>query len=463
MKGATRPAGALRDWKLPMSSKRSALLTSEQKAANAMLKPTRARHWVVVFALALAMIMYIQRVAISQAAGPISSELQLDKSQMGLVFGAFGLSYALFELPMGLLGDRLGVRRILTQVVLAWSLFTALTGAAWNLASLWTIRFLFGAGEAGCFPNLTRMLSAWLPMGERIRAQALMWAFGRWGGAAAPPLAYFVIKLVGWRLGFVALAMLGLVWCAFFLAWFKNDPAEHKAVNRAELDMLEHSRDLVLRDHGVAWYRLLFQRDVFFLSLQYFCFSYTWYFYVTWLPTWLLQARGQSPNVAAGYAVLPLLFGGVGSIVSGMLPLAISRRWVAFAGFSMTGILLGIIPHVMNTGLAMGLMAAASFCSDLTMPISWNACVDIGKQYTATVAATMNMLGNFAGFVAPVVGGIVLDRTGNDWNPVLYMMVVSAFVSASCWLFLDPSQAGKVKATLLAADRASNSAKDNVR
>jgi ACS family glucarate transporter-like MFS transporter len=134
------------------------------------MKPTRARYWVVGFALTLAMIMYIQRVAISVAAVPISAELHLTNTQMGSIFGAFGLSYAFFELPMGLAGDRLGVRRVLTQVVLAWSFFTAVTGAAWSFVSLWAIRFLFGAGEAGCFPNLTRMLSAWLPLGERVKA-----------------------------------------------------------------------------------------------------------------------------------------------------------------------------------------------------------------------------------------------------------------------------------------------------
>ena len=116
------------------------------------MKPTRARYWVVVFALTLAVLSYVQRVAISVAAVPISRELHLNNAQMGWVFGAFGLSYAIFELPMGLAGDRLGVRRVLTQVVLAWSFFTALTGAAWNAASLIAIRFLFGAGEAGCFP-----------------------------------------------------------------------------------------------------------------------------------------------------------------------------------------------------------------------------------------------------------------------------------------------------------------------
>jgi MFS family permease len=404
------------------------------------MKPTRARYWVVVFALTLAMIMYIQRVAISAAAPYITAEFHLTDTQMGMAFSAFALSYALMEIPMGLLGDKLGVRRILTQVVLLWSVFTALTGAAWNLTSLLVIRFLFGTGEAGCFPNLTRMLSAWLPVGERIKAQALMWAFGRWGGALAPPVAIFAISSLGWRWGFVALSLLGLAWVVFFLPWFKNDPAEHKSVNAAELALLEGSRALVLHDHGMPWYRLLLQRDIAFLGLQYFGFSYTWYFYVTWLPTWLQRVHGLTKLETAGYAMLPLALGGVGSIVSGMLPLSIPRRWVAIGGFTVTGILILIIPGVPDVRVAMALMALASFSSDLTMPISWNTCVEIGKQYTATVASTMNMLGNFAGFAAPLLGGIILDHTNHDWNMVLRTMAAAAFLSAVCWLFIDPDK-----------------------
>ena len=309
------------------------------------MKPTHARYWVVVFALALAMIMYIQRVAISQAIVPIAVELNLNQAQKGIILGAFGLSYALFEIPMGLLGDKLGVRRVLSLLVLFWSLFTALTGAAWSMVSLWIARFVFGAGEAGCFPNLTRMLSAWLPVGERVKAQAVMWAFGRWGGALAPPVAVFVIYHLGWRLGFVALAVLGVAWVVFFFPWFRDDPAEHKSVNKAELVMLEDSRSLVLHDHGMPWYRLLLQRDIAFLGLQYFGFSYTWYFYVTWLPTWLQQARGLSPLEAAGYATLPLAAGGFGSIISGFLPLSIPRKLVAIGGFFTTAILICIILH----------------------------------------------------------------------------------------------------------------------
>ena len=125
--------------------------------------------------------------------------------------------------------------------MLGWSVFTALTGAAWNVVSLWVIRFLFGAGEAGCFPILTRMLSMWLPSRERVTAQGLLWAFARWGGAFTPPLVLAAIGLIGWRLSFVAFAGLGLVWCVIFWFWFKDNPRQHTSVNDAERELLENT------------------------------------------------------------------------------------------------------------------------------------------------------------------------------------------------------------------------------
>ncbi|WP_194492319.1 MFS transporter, partial [Polymorphobacter multimanifer] len=220
------------------------------------MKPTRVRYGVVGFALSLAILAYVQRVAISQAAGPISADLGLDKVEMGLIFGAFGLSYALFEIPMGLLGDKLGVRRVLAQIVILWSFFTALTGAAWNLTSMWIIRFLFGAGEAGCFPNLTRMLTQWLPRGERVKAQALMWASTRWGAAVTPPLVLVGITLFGWRWAFVIFGLMGVVWALFFLSRFKERPQDNPKVNEAELALLAESQALVTQEHG-GWLQLL--------------------------------------------------------------------------------------------------------------------------------------------------------------------------------------------------------------
>lgn len=402
------------------------------------MKATKVRYGVVGFALSLAILSYIQRVAISQAAGPISADLHLDKQQLGSVLGAFGLAYALFEIPMGLYGDKRGVRRVLAQVVLAWSFFTALTGAAWNLASLWIIRFLFGAGEAGCFPNLTRMLSQWLPRSERIKAQALMWAATRWGGAVTPPMALLGINLFGWRWSFVAFALLGVIWCAFFLRSFRNNPADNAKVNAAELDMLRDSHALVTHHHG-SWLSVLLQPQVFLLMSQYFCWSYVWYFFVTWLPTYLAEAQGQSPTATAAYAVLPLLFGGFGSLVSGLLPLHVSRKWVAVGAYLVVLALLLLLPNVHGVVPAIAIMAAISFTGDLTVPISWNACVEIGKRYTATVGAAMNMFANFSGFVAPFVGGYILKHYNNDWSMVLHIMAVFAALGAFLWLFIDPT------------------------
>ena len=405
-------------------------------------KPTRARYFVVILAISLAVLSYVQRVAISQAAEPISHDLHLRKEQMGFIFGAFGLAYALFEIPMGLLGDRLGVRRVLTQIVLAWSVCTALTGAAWNVASMCVIRFLFGAGEAGCFPNLTRMLSAWMPARERVTAQAMMWAFARWGGAVTPPLALLAISLFGWRWAFVQFALAGVVWCAVFLYWFRDDPTQHRSVNAAERELLEASRVLTTHRAGEAhWLSILLTRPVLILGLQYFCFSYVWYFYITWLPTYLREERGQSPARAAALSVLPLLFGGIGSLATGLAPKRLPRRAIAICGFLATAILLLVVTRIHSVVPAMLAMGLASFASDLTMPISWDACVEIGGPYCATVAASMNMLGNLGGFVAPVVGGVILAHTSGNWNLVIEVMAALAAISALCWLYLDPEAA----------------------
>jgi MFS transporter, ACS family, glucarate transporter len=166
-----------------------------------------------------------------------------------------------------------------------------------------------------------------------------------------------------------------------------------------------------------------------------------WYFYITWLPTYLREGRGQSPARAAALAVLPLLFGGFGSLATGLAHVRLPRRAIAFCGFLATAILLLAVTHLKSVVPAMLAMGLASFSSDLALPISWDACVEIGGPYTATVAAAMNMLGNLAGFAAPVTGGVILERTGGNWNFLIYTMSAAAVVSAVCWLTLNPESA----------------------
>jgi sugar phosphate permease len=399
---------------------------------------SKVRYTVIAFALTLAMLAYIQRVAISQAAVPLSADLGLDKAEMGLIFGAFALSYALLEIPMGALGDKFGVRRVLAPLVLLWSAFTAITGAAWNFTSLWVIRFIFGAGEAGCFPNLTKMLSVWLPQRERVRAQSLMWACTRWAGAVTPPIALFVIMVVGWRNAFVVFGLLGVMWVVAFFLLYKDDPQTHPRVNEQELELLQGSRALAAEIPEGGWFKVVANVDVLLLVIQYAFFSFVWYFYVTWLPTYLVERWNLTLAQAAGYAVFPLLFGGFGALVSGMIPARIPRRTIALFGFVATALLLFSVTKATSVQAAILMMALASFCSDLTMPISWNTCVEVGRRYTATVAATMNMFSGLAGFVAPVLFGIMLKEVAGDWDPILMVMAGAACVSAVCWLFLNP-------------------------
>jgi ACS family glucarate transporter-like MFS transporter len=409
------------------------------------MKPTRQRYWVIFFAITLAILSYIDRVAISQAAKPISDELHLTKSQMGLVFGAFGISYALFEIPTGWLADWMGPRRVLIRVVLWWSSFTALTGGAWNYGSMWIIRFLFGVGEAGCFPVLTKAFSVWLPQDEKSRAQGLMWSFARWGGAFTPPLVILVFRFVSWRYAFVVFGALGLIWCFFFSRWFRDRPQDHPSVNAAELELLKHAETSGHAD--VPWGKLVRSRSVLLLWLQYFCLSFPWYFYITWLPTYLQEFRHQSPAASARLAILPLLFGGFGSLLCGLTApriarrlgdLTLTRRMISIGGFLSAAAFLWASTLFDNPLFGMLAMGIASFANDLTMPCSWNSCMDIGGKYAGTVAGSMNMMGNLAAFAAPTFGGFLLDRTHNDWNMLLYVMVGVYVIGAMCWPFIDP-------------------------
>jgi len=410
-------------------------------------KPTHARYWVIVFAVSLAILSYIDRVCISQAAPVISRDLGLSKSDMGKVFGAFALAYALFEIPGGWLGDLIGPRKVLMRIVLWWSIFTAATGAAFRLGPLLIIRFLFGAGEAGCFPNLTKAFTTWLPAQEQVQAQGIMWTFARWGGAITPPLVILVFRYVTWRWAFVIFGALGTIWAVFFYAWFRDNPRDHQSVNTAELALLQGADRLATGHSGVPWFKLVSSRSVALLWLQYFCLSFPWYFYITWLPTYLQESRKLSASASANYAVLPLLFGGFGSLFCGFISAAVarrtssartSRRVLATTGFAGACLLLTLSIQLSNPKWAMLAMGMASFCNDLAMPPSWAACMDIGGKYAGTVSGSMNMMGNLAGFAAPVLGGYILQWTHGNWNAFLYSMAGVYLLGTFCWPFIDP-------------------------
>ena len=217
------------------------MATQTQEPVRIGERPTQVRYWVIVFAVTLAIITYIDRVCISQAAPAITRDLGLSTVQMGYAFSAFGWAYALFEIPGGFLGDWMGPRKVLMRIVLWWSFFTAATGWAWNFVSLAVTRALFGAGEAGCFPNITKAFTTWLPQEERVRAQGIMWMSARWGGAFTPYLVYQTFQLMSWQHAFELFGALGVVWAIFFYRWYRDNPRDNPRVNAAELRLMRGS------------------------------------------------------------------------------------------------------------------------------------------------------------------------------------------------------------------------------
>ncbi len=410
----------------------------------------------LAFIVVLAVITYVDRVCISQAASAIRHDLSLDEKQMGWVFFAFSMSYALFEIPAGWMGDRYGPRGVLMKVVVMWSVFTAATGWAWNYISLLLCRIIFGAGEAGCFPNATKIFTIWLPSKERVRAQGILWLSARWGGAFTPVLVAMLMGYVSWRWAFTIFGLLGAVWAVAFYRWFRDRPSEHPSVNAAELALMDGAETNAPSHAAIPWRRLMANRTVWLLWLQYFCMSYGWYFYVTWLPTYLRDARHVSLGQSAVLAGLPLFFGGIGSIVGGVVARRLAEKWLdvrrarrvtSSVGLFSAAVMLGLAAKIDNPVLAMLAMGMASFSNDLAMAPGWGAVMDVGGRLSGSLSGSFNMMGNFGGALGPWVVSRILGHykatpdsppSMEGWTLAILVAAGVYVVGAVSWFFIDP-------------------------
>lgn len=420
-------------------------------------RATRVREGVLWFAITLAIITYIDRVCISQAAPAMQKELGLTKLQMGYAFTAFGWAYALFEIPGGWLGDRIGPRKVLMRVVAMWSVFTVATGWAWNLLSLVFFRFLFGVGEAGCFPNIAKAFTNWFPVAERVKAQGMLWLSARWGGAFTP-------LVVGWMLAsggqgkfglglhykwvFLLFGLCGIVWAVLFFRWFRDHPEEHPGVNAAEIAAIgaQHRGD----SHAMPWRKLFASRTVWMLWGQYFFMSYSWYFYITWFPTYLKENFAALGDLQrALLACVPLFFGGIGSLLCGLFSgqierrlggTAVTRRVLGGVGMTLAGLMLLVSLQLHVPVAAVLAIGMAALFSDLSLPGSWGACMDVGGRHTGALSGSMNMIGNAGGAVAPMAVPLVLKATGENWSVNIALFAASYFLGAICWLFINSDE-----------------------
>jgi MFS family permease len=395
-------------------------------------RPTRVRYGVLGFVCSLSMITYLDRVCMSNANPFIQNELGLNsEADLMWFFWAFSISYALFEVPTGWLGDVFGPRRTIIRIVLWWSTFTVLTGLVgisigplmMGFVGLLLVRFLFGMGEAGAYPNLTRALHNWFPFGQRALAQGVMWMSGRLMGGLTPLVWWLIVEQMdlGWRGAFYLFGGLGVLWCLAFASWFRNRPEEKPEVNAAERALIRGERQDIEAAHaGVPWRKLLTNANLWALCLMYFCGAYGWYFNITLLPTFLETQHGVSPKswVGAIYKGGPLWMGATTCLLGGYL----SDRFIRSTGNRKWGRrLFGIVGHGLCACCYLGCLWApnaftffltislAAFWNDLTMGAAWAVCQDIGKRHAAIVAGCMNTIGNLGGAATILVTGYILQ------------------------------------------------------
>ena len=393
-------------------------------------QPAEARHRVIAFGMSLAFLSYLDRACISQAAPMIARDLHFNAIQMGYIFSAFGLTYAAMEIPSGWLIDRYGPRLVLTRVVICWSFFTAATGFAWNFASMLIARLLFGAGEAGCFPGLAKTFSNLLPAEERARAEGWKASSARWGAGAAPLLVVSLYASLGWRVTFVLFGALGFVWAGLFYFLLRTDRNGESAV-------------IARRS---PWRVFLRSRSAWALCVQWFCHFYGFYFYVTWLPTYLLQARGVSLKQGAILSGLPLLTAGCGCLFAGYaLPpvarwcgIARARKAFAYVAYGGAALFLLLFTSIHDPNFAMIVMSLSSFVVELSTPVTWTTAMDLGGESVGLLTGMMNTLGHLGGSVAPTIIGYLLAASGNSWNTAFYASAALYAVGGLCWLVLDP-------------------------
>lgn len=409
--------------------------------------PTKTRFVVLGVLCLLSGVLYLDRICISQALPSIQSDLNLLDTEASYVLMAFTLAYGLFEVPTGHWGDQIGGRRILTRISLWWSGFTALTAACSSLWLMVTVRFLFGAGEAGAFPNVARVLSRWFPDAERGRAQGIFVAASQIGGAIAPLLTAQLIQLIGWRWTFVAFGGLGCVWAAGFWAWFRDDPATHPEVNAAEAEHIGHRITSGNVHESIPWSDVLTNPSIWMLGTIMTFASFNSYIYFSWFPSYLIKGRGVEPTEAGMMASTVLAFAAMGTFAGGqMMDLVVHHgglgRRRLMGGFAFVGaaFFLGCALLTDNPWLAAVLTGMSCFMSQATQPLWWSCAIAISGKHVGSLFGLMNSAGVFGALCSIYLVGAIAQWLGKhgysgraQWDPVFRINIGVLLLASAMW------------------------------
>jgi MFS family permease len=367
---------------------------------------------------------------------------------MSYVFSAFTLSYAIFEIPTAWWADRIGSRRVVARIVAWWSAFTMLSGAAFNYASLLAVRFLFGIGEAGAWPNAARVFSRWIPAGERGKVQGIFFAGAHLSGGVTPIIVAWMLGYLTWRWVFVACGAVGLVWTVVWYWWFRDEPAEHPSVSAAEAEKIMRERTLpAAHGEGSSWTVIFRHPSVFPLCLMYVANTYGFYFLITWLPSYLQTARGFTAAELGLFSGLPLMLsvfadlsgGGATDRLTSRFGLRFGRVSVGAGGYFIAFLTMVAAAMVSGPRTSAILIAVAAASSMFTLAPSWAACIDIGGRHSAVLAAAMNTSGQIGGILSPIVLAYLVDAFAN-WALPLYVMAGLYLMASVCWLFIHPER-----------------------
>ncbi|HEX4146774.1 MAG TPA: MFS transporter [Pirellulales bacterium] len=402
-----------------------------------IVTPTRVRYGVLGLLCGLSMITYFDRVCFASAASGMAHDLGLgSKEQLKWAHTAFAIAYGMFEIPAGWLGDRWGPRWTLLRIVIWWSLFTVLTGLVGmtvgsltlgGLTLLVIVRFLFGAGEAGAYPNIARAIYNWFPLHRWEVAQGYVWMSGRIAGGITPLLwailvsgTAFTAPLVPWRGAFMVFGGLGLIWCGAFAWWFRDRPAEHTHVNAAERELIGATSQP--RSHGAIPVRaMLTNRSLWALCLMYSLINYGWFFNISYLPGYLKDrfALTDGDLLGAIYTGAPLWIGAIGCLAGGFIVNGLAQR---LADRRLARQVVGCGAMVVCAGAWWGaywatslhafclLISLAAFCVDLTLGAAWATCQDLGRKHAAVTAACMNTFGTMGAALAAWLTGAIVEH-----------------------------------------------------
>jgi MFS transporter, ACS family, glucarate transporter len=385
---------------------------------------------------ALSVLTFLDRMAIAIAGPGIQAELHIQPQNWGWILSAYVLANGLFEVPSGAIGDRRGQRGELTRIVTWWSAFTALTAWCRGFWQFVAVRFLFGIGAAGAYPNSAGVIARWFPAPERARSQGVVWAASRLGGALAPLLIVPLEHYFGWRCVFWVLGIAGFAWAGIWYARFRDWPQDHPHMTAAELAEIGEFRSA--HAAPVPWRQLFRSRALWLIVLAYGCYGCASWFYFSWFPIWMIHAARFSLNGIL-FTALPFVVGCAGNLGGGVLGDRLTVRWGARKA-------LRLIPAVCLTLTAAVLASMALFhgkvtvvvlsslgfgIMDLMLPSAWALCLAIGGRLSGTATGMMNTAGQAGGFLSTVVFGYIVHLTGSYNLPLGFiacMVLISAFL-----------------------------------